>query len=286
MGPNKTIWDLFIALLILYSAVTVPYRIAFTMNDTESLTILDELVNYFFLFDIAVSFNTAIIDRQTELLVPYRMLITVEYLKFWFWIDLISAFPFETLLLTFHINSGNLDAVVLVRLLRLARIFKLLRVLKLGKFSKQLERFNINPVYFSALQLLLVLWFCGHTVACVWIIVGQEASKRTWMTVAPFGDISHYNAIETYGVSFYWVVYTALSVGYGEFIPVNKLERIITMLLELSGGIIFGTVLAQITRVLETSNPHAAAYKLKIEELQNYLQERKLPLVLKSRITV
>lgn len=286
LGKRKTVWDLFIALLIVYSAVTVPYRIAFSIIATGPLAVVDDLVNYFFLIDILVSFNTAIVDSSTELLVPVRTLIAIEYFKFWFWIDLVSAFPFEDLFILFNLNSGNLDAVVLLKLLRLARVFKLLRVLRLGKFGKQLERLNINPVYFSALRLILVLWFCGHTLACIWIIIGTEASNRTWMTVAPFGDISQYTTLETYGVSFYWVLYTVTSVGYGEFIPVNKLERVFAMILEISGGLIFGAVLAQITRVLETTNPHARAFKQKVEELQSYLQERKLPLALKSKIAV
>lgn len=286
LGAYKAAWDLFIALLILYSAVTVPYRIALSIEPRGVAAVMDGLVNYFFLFDIFVAFNTAIVDSRTELLVSNRLLIAKDYLKFWFWIDLISALPFESILLSLGIKSGNLDAVLLLKLLRLTRVFRLLRVLNLGKLGKQLEKLDLNPVCFSALRLILVIWFCAHTFACLWIIVGTEASKRTWMAIAPFGDISMYNSIETYGLSFYWVVYTVMSVGYGEFIPVNKLERVFAMFLELAGGLVFGAVLAQITRVLEISNPHARMYKLKIEELHNYLLERKLPLNLKARITV
>ena len=51
-----------------------------------------------FLFDILINFNTAIFKKG--LLINDRKVIIKNYLKLWFWIDLVSSFPYTT---TFNI---------------------------------------------------------------------------------------------------------------------------------------------------------------------------------------
>lgn len=51
------------------------------------------MVNYCFILDILFQFNIAIYIKGS--LQTQRMLIFKEYLKCWFWIDLLSSFPYD-----------------------------------------------------------------------------------------------------------------------------------------------------------------------------------------------
>ena len=69
--------------LILFSTVVVPYRLAFGLNVTGTVFIIDRFIDGFFLCDIIVSFNTAVIDPSTELLIPNRLVIAMFYFRCW-----------------------------------------------------------------------------------------------------------------------------------------------------------------------------------------------------------
>ena len=54
------------------------------------------IVDSMFILDIIITFNSAYIDEADQL-VTERKKIAVKYLKSWFFVDLISSFPFEIL---------------------------------------------------------------------------------------------------------------------------------------------------------------------------------------------
>jgi len=53
---------------------------------------IDTVIDFIFLIDLLVTFNTAIYHKGQ--LVYSRKVISLQYLKLWFWLDLISSFPF------------------------------------------------------------------------------------------------------------------------------------------------------------------------------------------------
>lgn len=70
----------------------IPLVLSFDIN-TLGVSIYDWIVNGSFYVDILLQFNTAIyIDGN---LVQDRIVIIKEYLKLWFWIDVISSFPYD-----------------------------------------------------------------------------------------------------------------------------------------------------------------------------------------------
>ena len=109
---------------------------------------------------------------------------------------------------------------------------------------------------------------------------------------------------ERYWASFYWTIATMLAVGYGDINPnpnlnlnpnpnpnsdrygdihaTNTVERCYAILTMLCGGIMFGAVIAQVTRLIESRNPQARAFKMRMDELKAYLTEKKLPLQIKK----
>lgn len=103
MSPDNTImiyWNIIISFMMIYGIIITPYKLAYIDDSNKLLNIIDDFVNYFFLIDIILNFNLSItkgnkIERR-------RKQIAINYLKTWFFIDLLGSFPFD---LIFNHNS-------------------------------------------------------------------------------------------------------------------------------------------------------------------------------------
>lgn len=62
-GKAKVKWDLMVAVLIVYSTVSVPFRIGFEAGAGVLGTIVDTVVDVGFMLDIILSFRTAFVDE-------------------------------------------------------------------------------------------------------------------------------------------------------------------------------------------------------------------------------
>ena len=91
-NPARIIWDLSMFLFIVYQAVTLPARIAFEFKQTDVMFHFEFTVDICFMVDILFNFNTGILSKG--LILMSRKLIAIEYLSFWFWLDVISSTPY------------------------------------------------------------------------------------------------------------------------------------------------------------------------------------------------
>ena len=89
---KKHIWNLFIALLLVYTAIFVPLRVAFFDEVSAAVLVLETIIDIFFLIDIVLTFFTAF-EKQNSFEVRHNK-IASEYLKGWFWLDLVATIPF------------------------------------------------------------------------------------------------------------------------------------------------------------------------------------------------
>lgn len=135
---GKIAWDLFIMSFVLFCAITVPLEVSFGLPDTDSiLDILNWAINLVFAVDICISFRTAFIDQQGYL-VRDSDRIASNYLKFWFWIDLVATIPYDLLARAFGIGSGGIQTTIL-------QFLKTPRLLRLGRLARILDRVkNVN----------------------------------------------------------------------------------------------------------------------------------------------
>ncbi len=119
-------WDVIIAIVLIYSAVVLPYRIAFVEVDSWQMTMLDIIFDSLFTIDIFLSFFSAYVDNEDNV-VKNRKKIVINYLKTWFIIDLVSVVPISYLI------PQNSPTQNINQLSRIARIPKIYRLVKLTK---------------------------------------------------------------------------------------------------------------------------------------------------------
>lgn len=90
---TKTAWDLWIMLLLIYTALFVPYQVCFMDETSEGLFMFGLVVDASFLTDVVITFCTAYLDKGGKI-IDHRGKIAKNYFKLWFWIDFISSIPF------------------------------------------------------------------------------------------------------------------------------------------------------------------------------------------------
>jgi hypothetical protein len=299
-SQRKIFWDSLIGLLIFYSVTIIPFRIGFQRQAAGSAIYFDYFVDLFFMIDICVVFNTTYIEPSTELIVTDRKLIACNYFKMWFWIDFFSTIPIDTIVGMVMGGGDDLAALGMIRILRLTRLLKLLRVLKLSKFGKFIEEYNINPALMGVQKLVVQICFVAHIIACFWYflstsdVVGVDDDYETGFLNGTYAEdtwAKRFNFVnvpigDKYVASFYWTISTMLSIGYGDIYATNSNERIYSIVTQLLGAVMFGAVISQVTRLIESQNPQARAFKEKMDELKAYLNEKLLPNKLKQQAKV
>ncbi len=81
--------------------IMIPFRLSFEEENTSDQLFLglqrvDPVMDGIFMFDIVLNFNTAIYKKGN--LIYDRKKIILSYLKLWFWLDIMSSFPYSTVI--------------------------------------------------------------------------------------------------------------------------------------------------------------------------------------------
>lgn len=92
----KAIWDWIILCLTFYTAIMVPYNVAFKNKTSEdvSLLVVDSIVDVIFFIDIVLNFHTTFVGPGGEVVSDPKV-IRMNYLRSWFVIDLLSCLPYD-----------------------------------------------------------------------------------------------------------------------------------------------------------------------------------------------
>uniref|UniRef100_A0A453NL95 Ion transport domain-containing protein n=1 Tax=Aegilops tauschii subsp. strangulata TaxID=200361 RepID=A0A453NL95_AEGTS len=72
-------WELFLIVLVVYSAWVCPFELAFLRNLPSKLVLVENIVNGFFAIDIVMTFFVAYVDSKTHLLVDDRKRVAVRF---------------------------------------------------------------------------------------------------------------------------------------------------------------------------------------------------------------
>jgi voltage-gated potassium channel Kch len=298
-STRKLVWDLLLGILILYSVITVPFRIGFDQPATGGADIFDWIVDCFFLMDMGVCFNTAFFDDSTDqadVLVLDRKRITVKYLKTWFIIDLASTVPIDRIVTAALEGGGNLRSLKLIRVLRLVRLLKLLKLLNLSSvLGASGSEIDINPALIKLVKILFSMVFVAHLLACWWFYIAYDVEekglpldkrKASWFTVyaSNYPGVDIHDAGTQYASSLYWTVATMTAVGYGDVRPETDGERLFSIFTQLIGAASFGFVIGNTSALVETMNMQQTVTNQKMAEVKAYMLDRQIPKDLQQRI--
>ena len=166
----RTIWDSISAIAIVYSAIFVPYRMAFELVPTGGEWWFDRIVDISFMIDIPLTFNTAYYDAEKEEMVTDRARINENYLKGWFVPDFLATFPFDSVGKLF-VDPEEADSLRVLKMIRLLRLLKIMRIVKMSRLlTKIQEAAQIKSGIMFSIKFSLMCSACAHYLACGWYL--------------------------------------------------------------------------------------------------------------------
>ncbi|KAK6642217.1 hypothetical protein RUM44_013940 [Polyplax serrata] len=206
----KAIWDWIILCLTFYTAIMVPYNVAFKNKTSEdvSLLVVDSIVDVIFFIDIVLNFHTTFVGPGGEVVSDPKVIRT-NYLKSWFIIDLLSCLPYDVFNAFDHdedvstaasglidddgrgdclsLGGNSFDDSDLFDENGIGSLFsalKVVRLLRLGRVVRKLDRY----LEYGAAMLILLLCFymlVAHWLACIWYSIGKSDTDNgvqyTWL---------------------------------------------------------------------------------------------------------
>ncbi|OMJ91317.1 hypothetical protein SteCoe_6212 [Stentor coeruleus] len=271
----RFMWEIFMLLLVLYLGILLPYILAFQENNSIPVYIEYTITTLYFI-DIGINLNTAVYIRG--FLCLNHKLIIREYLKFWFWIDLVSALPIDMII---EISSRNVNYLKTVRLIKIIRIFKLIKLIKLGKLKYTIAKIEDRISSKNLITLILILklqiyiFMIAHILGCLMISISRENynPKSFINLIVNKSDELITKNIEIYISSIYWAYTTMVSIGYGDFSPQTTEERTFGIICMLMSSVTFGVIIGNIGSIIEKNSKFEKMRRETIQSVNNYLKQ-------------
>jgi len=255
------------------------------------------VTDIWFLVDLMLNFRTGWVTEDGKIILHVTKVRRL-YLRFWFWIDLISIIPFDTLVEFVQLEKAdNLDAIVLTRYLkniRFAKILTILRVFRgsrIFRYSYKFEEFS-NFSYDSALAAIKLFGYCGvllffcHMSACMQYLacVIQDFPDESWVKLAKL----HLDCKEPLSKQYCWAFFRAVShmlcIGYGH-IPQRRTDMLIVLFSMFLGAVLFAIFIGIATSTYQGQDSSKRLYKEKYNSVLQYMQYRRFSKRLRWRIT-
>lgn len=291
----KEAWDFLILLVTLYTITFVPYNMAFLDLDTLQLLIIDLFCDVVYILDLIFQFFIPIQDYD-EKYITSKSKIAVNYLSSWFILDFLSSVPINSILsIVLMINQDvssatSSDLVVsklkvsknltnIAKLSRMYRLMKLVRLVKLIKISKNqkvkykekmniLEDMNISSTLKRLLVFLFYFVLLNHVLACIWTFIAS-LDYPNWIVAQDLADSSN---LEVYIASLYFNLVTIFTVGYGNIISKNMLERVYNIVIMIAGIMLYTFAVSSLSNIMQQKDEKTQIFNKNL----NYLQESKV----------
>ncbi|XP_010434553.1 PREDICTED: potassium channel KAT2 [Camelina sativa] len=216
--PRFRAWEMWLVILVIYSAWICPFEFAFITYKKDALFII---VNGFFAIDIILTFFVAYLDSHSYLLVDNPKKIAIRYLSTWFAFDVCSTAPFQSLSLLFNYNGSEIG----FRVLSMLRLWRLRRVSSL--FARLEKDIRFNYFWTRCTKLISVTLFAVHCAGCFNYLIADRYPDptKTWIG-AVYPNFKEASVWSRYVTALYWSITTLTTTGYGDLHAENPREML------------------------------------------------------------
>ncbi|KAK9738538.1 PAS domain [Popillia japonica] len=292
----KAIWDWIILCLTFYTAIMVPYNVAFKNKTSEdvSLLVVDSIVDVIFFIDIVLNFHTTFVGPGGEV-VSDPKIIRMNYLRSWFIIDLLSCLPYDV----FNAFDHDEDGIG-----SLFSALKVVRLLRLGRVVRKLDRY----LEYGAAMLILLLCFymlVAHWLACIWYSIGRSDADNgvqySWLwklaniTQSPYSYvwpndsgtpelINGPSRKTMYVTALYFTMTCMTSVGFGNVAAETDNERIFTICMMIIAALLYATIFGHVTTIIQQMTSATAKYHDMLNNVREFMKLHEVPKALSERV--
>ncbi|KAM3135294.1 hypothetical protein pb186bvf_012592 [Paramecium bursaria] len=294
--PLKIFWDFIGMLIIFIQMIEIPIIVTFTFTIDPQTQIFLDIMDYFFMVDIVLNFQTGYFNKGNY--VSSRKKILINYCRLWFWIDLVSTFPLDQVITAISNDQENTSSLQqkaqilkFLRFVKFIKILRLIRVLKLKKILNQLEDYlsldSFITSCLSFIKLCVIIMCFAHWIACIWnlIITNDLPSDIDWFSnYCQLYSLNDFSWTTKYLVGLYFSVTTMVTIGYGDVYPYTTNERVFgTFVMIFSSGL-FGYIMNSIVVLFQNQDEETQQAIEKNDVMIKYMKQKQVDRVLQSRI--
>ncbi|CAL9122108.1 unnamed protein product, partial [Musa textilis] len=270
--PRYRLWEMFLILLVLYSAWICPFEFAFLRYLPSTIFLVDNIVNSFFAIDIVLTFFVAFVDHKSYLLVDDPKRIAIRYLSTWFMFDACSTFPFQTISFFFNRHGNSLG----FKLLSMLRLWRLHRVSSL--FARLEKDIRLNYFWTRCTKLFFVTLFTVHCSGCFNYMIADRYPDpgRTWIgaVIPNFREDSLWSR---YVTSIYWSITTLTTTGYGDLHAENTREMLFDIFYMFFNLGLTAYLIGNMTNLVVHGTSRTKSFRDTIQAASEFASRNKLP---------
>ena len=270
----KKVFDFIILFWVGYSWFSTVYYAAFGDPATIGLIVFDYMIEVLFLMSLVLSFFHSFRDPDTNKPVTDIKVIALKYIKGWFFTDFFSLFPFY-----FFISNGEL--IQLLRILRMPKLMSLIDVKRTRKIvnsffenASREEKVLINHLVINAyriVRLIVIAAVITYFFGCFWYIISNKINssddQKTFINKYGLKDEDNFRKL----IIWWYYVLTSLStVGYGDYVPVSNVERIVSIFIIIWGVTFFSYIMGNCIEIISNYDKKKGIQE-KSHDLNNWL---------------
>jgi len=255
------LFDIMIIFANLYSFIFIPLRIAKNKDVRGPNTLIDAIIKFFvdfiYISDFIIAFFRGYYNHEMKIIRNNKKII-VHYLKQDFLMDLIEAIPLNILveiniLKITYANYGYFNfKVFFIKLLMFTKSFKIFKILK-SKKNKALEdlyEYLSKNYYVETLSNfifdVIIFFLFLHLFICLHIYISLQGYPN-WISNI---NVLNENFLTKYITSFYFLMTTMTTVGYGDIVCISPVERIFHIILLAIGTTIYTFIVSKVGNYL------------------------------------
>ncbi|WIA21180.1 hypothetical protein OEZ85_005486 [Tetradesmus obliquus] len=232
-----------------------------------------------FLGDMLSSFFVARYERGV--LVGNRQQLVATYLRFRFWWDILTVFPWDWIVLS---GMGLLGSdTPRARFISLLGLLKLGRMYRIDRLYRHLE-FNLAlPLVVTRLTRVATYgFFLVHWAGCgFWFIAQQEAAlgHENWLQhlIAREPAVAYWGIWDQYTFSVYWAVSTFYAMSAGDLAPQTFAEVIFSMVYIALNILLWAWIIGSVVLLVARADESSARYRHRMHALERYGKDKGLP---------
>ena len=263
-SPNSNFllfFDLLIIIANLYSLIVIPLNIAKDKNILKKESNTQELFKYLndiiYLFDFLISLFRGYYNYEMEIIRNNKKILW-HYLKKDFFTDFIEAIPFYCLLKLLYrkdvvfFSYYSDSKTFLIKLFFLFKSFKIFKIMGKKK-NKALEDFYrfLSVYYYLEKVVMFIIYFIIfilfiHLFICLHIFFALQEYPN-WFS---FVKEQNESFCTIYIASFYFLMTTMTTVGYGDIVCISHYERIFHIILLGIGTIVYSFIISKVGNYL------------------------------------